>query len=186
MKSPGKRRFRGTSVILSLVFSGRPVVTTLNYSDQEIPPRPRSEGIDLVTEIVLTLTKTNKLLRQAVTKRSIPHYFKVSMKRTARPSWQNFCWKTTPPQSFYRDCERARHIKIPIYRRISASKLRHLLLLPEDYEATGQTNCSFIIDLSAIQHHYGVRQETGKMIHFTNDATQLKYDGADKVAQYAF
>ncbi len=64
MRSSGKKVVcGGTSAnIVSRVLNRR-ITTSLRYTDPTIPPAGRIEGIDLVTEGVLTLTKTVEILK---------------------------------------------------------------------------------------------------------------------------
>lgn len=52
-----------TSQIVSRI-SGRPIKTMLNYISPDVPPIGQMEGIDLVTEGVVTLGKTLEIMRQ--------------------------------------------------------------------------------------------------------------------------
>lgn len=64
MKEDGRKIVCGgtTAIILSRVLD-KPLKTSLNYTDSSLPPIAHIEGIDLVTEGVLTLTKTLMLLK---------------------------------------------------------------------------------------------------------------------------
>ncbi len=66
MKSTGKKVVCGGSSanMVGRVLS-RKVYTTLTYSDPAIPPIGKIEGLDLVTEGVLTMSRTLELLRAA-------------------------------------------------------------------------------------------------------------------------
>lgn len=66
MKAMGKKVVCGGSSanMVGRVLSRR-VSTALTYSDPDIPPIGRIEGIDLVTEGVLTMARTLELLRAA-------------------------------------------------------------------------------------------------------------------------
>lgn len=54
----------GTSATIASRVLGRKMTTSLNYADPQIPPIAWIEGIDLVTEGVLTLSRTLQLLKQ--------------------------------------------------------------------------------------------------------------------------
>lgn len=65
MRSPGKKAVCGgsTSNMLSREI-GRPINTSLDYLDPDVPPIAYIDGIDLVTEGVLTLSRTVEILRR--------------------------------------------------------------------------------------------------------------------------
>lgn len=65
MEQPGKKVVCGgtTAKIVGRVL-GREIKTSTEFIDPEIPPIARIEGIDLVTEGVLTLAKTRELLKK--------------------------------------------------------------------------------------------------------------------------
>ena len=52
----------GTSATILSRETGRPLTVSLDYFDPDIPPMATMEGIDLVTEGILTLRKTTELL----------------------------------------------------------------------------------------------------------------------------
>lgn len=54
----------GTSANIASRLLNRQLVTSLNYTDPTLPPIAKMEGMDLVTEGVLTLSKTVSLLKQ--------------------------------------------------------------------------------------------------------------------------
>ena len=54
----------GTSANVVARVLGREIVTTVNYQDPSVPPTATMEGLDLVTEGVLTLGKALKLLKK--------------------------------------------------------------------------------------------------------------------------
>lgn len=54
----------GTSANIVARVLGREIVTTVNYQDPPVPPTATMEGLDLVTEGVLTLGKALKLLKK--------------------------------------------------------------------------------------------------------------------------
>ena len=67
MVSPGKRLIcGGTSANIVARILNRRVETSLNYSDPTLPPTGKIQGIDLVTEGVLTLSRTVEILREYV------------------------------------------------------------------------------------------------------------------------
>lgn len=54
----------GTSATIVSRELGKPLIPTLDFEDPEIPPVARIQGIDLVTEGVITLNRTVSLLRR--------------------------------------------------------------------------------------------------------------------------
>ena len=59
MVSPGKKVVcGGTSANIVARVLHRKIETTLNYADPTLPPTGKIQGIDLVTEGVLTLSRT--------------------------------------------------------------------------------------------------------------------------------
>ena len=65
MQSPGKHIVcGGTSANLVARMLNRKAETSLSYADADLPPTGSIEGIDLVTEGVLTLTRTVEIVRQ--------------------------------------------------------------------------------------------------------------------------
>lgn len=56
----------GTSATIVSRVLNRKMTTSLHYSDPDIPPVGRIEGLDLVTEGVLTLSRTLHLLKRYV------------------------------------------------------------------------------------------------------------------------
>lgn len=63
MHSPGKKIVcGGTTANIAARVLGKEIVTSVNYANPDVPPTASLEGIDLVTEGVLTLGKTLKLL----------------------------------------------------------------------------------------------------------------------------
>lgn len=77
MTSPGKRVVcGGTSANIVARILNRRVETTLNYSDPSIPPTATIEGVDLVTEGVLTLSRTVDILKEYVKSDPDTYYFK--------------------------------------------------------------------------------------------------------------
>lgn len=56
----------GTSANIVSRIIGQPIKTSLNYTDLQLPPIASIEGIDLVTEGVLTLTRTLQILKNYV------------------------------------------------------------------------------------------------------------------------
>lgn len=67
MKSSGKKVVcGGSSANMVARCLNRPVYTTLTYSDPGIPPTGIIQGVDLVTEGVLTMTRAVELLREVI------------------------------------------------------------------------------------------------------------------------
>lgn len=65
MHSPGKKIVcGGTTANIAARVLGKEIVTSVNYANPDVPPTASLEGIDLVTEGVLTLGKTLKLLKR--------------------------------------------------------------------------------------------------------------------------
>ena len=77
MTSPGKKLIcGGTSANIVARVLNRKIETTLNYSDPTLPPTGRIQGIDLVTEGVLTLSRTVEILRDYLNKETDSFYFR--------------------------------------------------------------------------------------------------------------
>ncbi len=77
MTSPGKKLIcGGTSANIVARVLNRKIETTLNYSDPTLPPTGRIQGIDLVTEGVLTLSRTVEILRDYLNKQTDSYYFR--------------------------------------------------------------------------------------------------------------
>ncbi|HJB28741.1 MAG TPA: serine/threonine-protein phosphatase [Candidatus Blautia faecavium] len=65
MHSPGRKIVcGGTTANIAARVLGKEIVTSVNYANPDVPPTASLEGIDLVTEGVLTLGKTLKLLKR--------------------------------------------------------------------------------------------------------------------------
>lgn len=65
MYSPGRKIVcGGTTANIAARVLGKEIVTSVNYANPDVPPTASLEGIDLVTEGVLTLGKTLKLLKR--------------------------------------------------------------------------------------------------------------------------
>ncbi len=56
----------GTSANIVARYLNKPIKTSLSYNDPEVPPTAKIEGMDLVTEGVLTLNRTLNLLKTYV------------------------------------------------------------------------------------------------------------------------
>ncbi len=54
----------GTSANIASRILGRELITSLNYTDPNLPPTASMDGIDLVTEGVLTLSRTLSILKE--------------------------------------------------------------------------------------------------------------------------
>ena len=62
--SEGKKAVSGgTSANIVSRYLNKPIKTSLSYNDPDVPPMAKIEGVDLVTEGVLTLNRTLSLLR---------------------------------------------------------------------------------------------------------------------------
>ena len=76
MRSPGKKIIcGGTSANIVARVLNRKIRTSLTYSDPSIPPIGFIEGVDLVTEGVLTLTRTLDILQEYCEKDADSYYF---------------------------------------------------------------------------------------------------------------
>ena len=73
----------------------RKVKTSLSYEDPSIPPIGKIEGIDLVTEGVLTMTRTAEILREYRARAADADYFRRLFKKymgiTAKEYRQAYC-----------------------------------------------------------------------------------------------
>ena len=77
MTSPGKKVIcGGTSANIVARVLNRRIETTLNYSDPTLPPTGKIQGIDLVTEGVLTLSRTVEILRDYLNHETDSYYFR--------------------------------------------------------------------------------------------------------------
>jgi hypothetical protein len=77
MTSSGKRIVcGGTSANLVARVLNRSVETTLDYADPSLPPTATIEGIDLVTEGVLTLSRTVEILKDYLCHEADAFYFR--------------------------------------------------------------------------------------------------------------
>lgn len=65
----------GTSANIVARVLNRKIETSLNYADPTLPPVGKIQGLDLVTEGVLTLSRTVQLLRDYVGHETDPFYF---------------------------------------------------------------------------------------------------------------
>ena len=65
----------GTSANVVARVLNRNVETTLQYADPDVPPTGRIDGIDLVTEGVLTLSKTVEILKSYLSREADTFYF---------------------------------------------------------------------------------------------------------------
>lgn len=76
MTSPGRRVVcGGTSANIVARALNRRVETSLTYADPDLPPTGRIDGIDLVTEGVLTLTRTVEILKSFLSLEADTFYF---------------------------------------------------------------------------------------------------------------
>ena len=76
MRSQGKKVIcGGTSANIVARVLNRKICTSLTYSDPSIPPIGFIEGVDLVTEGVLTLTRTLDILQEYCEKDADSYYF---------------------------------------------------------------------------------------------------------------
>ena len=65
----------GTSANIVARYLDKPIKTSLSYNDPEVPPTAKIEGMDLVTEGVLTLNRTLNLLKTYVEEDIDENYF---------------------------------------------------------------------------------------------------------------
>ena len=76
MTSPGKRIVcGGTSANIVARVLNCKIETTIQYVDPDIPPTGKINGIDLVTEGVLTLSKTVEIIKAYLSSEADSHYF---------------------------------------------------------------------------------------------------------------
>lgn len=76
MTSPGKRIVcGGTSANITARVLNRKIETSINYSDPDIPPIGKIDGLDLVTEGVLTLSRTVEILKKYLMREADSSYF---------------------------------------------------------------------------------------------------------------
>lgn len=77
MRSSGKKVVcGGTSANIVARVLNRKIKTSLHYADPSIPPTGKIDGIDLVTEGVLTMTRTVEILRDYISDGADAYYFK--------------------------------------------------------------------------------------------------------------
>ena len=77
MTSPGKKLVcGGTSANIVARVLNRKIETTLNYVDPTLPPTAKIQGIDLVTEGVLTLSRTVEILKDYLSHEADEFYFR--------------------------------------------------------------------------------------------------------------
>ena len=78
MTSPGKRIVcGGTSANIVSRVLNRKIETTIRYTDPDIPPTGKIDGIDLVTEGVLTLSRTVEILKDYLSHEADSFYFHI-------------------------------------------------------------------------------------------------------------
>lgn len=78
MTSPGKRIVcGGTSANIVSRVLNRKIETTIHYTDPDIPPTGKIDGIDLVTEGVLTLSRTVEILKDYLSHDADSFYFHI-------------------------------------------------------------------------------------------------------------
>lgn len=78
MTSPGKRIVcGGTSANIVSRVLNRKIETTIHYTDPDIPPTGKIDGINLVTEGVLTLSRTVEILKDYLSHEADSFYFHI-------------------------------------------------------------------------------------------------------------
>ncbi|WP_312692911.1 SpoIIE family protein phosphatase [Caproiciproducens sp.] len=78
MTSPGKRIVcGGTSANIVSRVLNRKIETTIHYADPDIPPTGKIDGINLVTEGVLTLSRTVEILKDYLSHEADSFYFHI-------------------------------------------------------------------------------------------------------------
>ena len=76
MTSPGKRIIcGGTSANIAARVLNRKIETSISYTDPDLPPIGKIDGLDLVTEGVLTLSKTVEILKKYLFREADSYYF---------------------------------------------------------------------------------------------------------------
>ena len=77
MTSPGKKMVcGGTSANIVARVLNRKIETSINYIDPTLPPVAKIEGIDLVTEGVLTLSRAVDIIRDYLDHQADEYYFR--------------------------------------------------------------------------------------------------------------
>ncbi len=77
MTSPGKRIIcGGTSANIAARVLNRKIETSISYTDPDLPPIGKIDGLDLVTEGVLTLSKTVEILKKYLFREADSYYFR--------------------------------------------------------------------------------------------------------------
>ena len=77
----------GTTANIVARITGKKLTVDLDSMNDMIPPTGKIEGIDLVTEGMLTLSYTSELLR------SNPDTAQIGKEKTGRAGWRQLCWK---------------------------------------------------------------------------------------------
>lgn len=91
MHSEGKKVVAGgTSANIAARVLGRKITTKVGSRNPDVPPMAVIEGIDLVTEGVLTLSRSLKLLRRYLRDEFDAEFLMSWMRTTGRPGSPNF------------------------------------------------------------------------------------------------
>lgn len=84
----------GTTSSLAAKYLGKPVDTVLDYLDPEIPPTAKIEGVDLVTEGVITISRV--LTYAKATWKATSCIPTGALSSTALPKYPSCCLKKQP------------------------------------------------------------------------------------------